>query len=56
MGENGLDTLFMLKYNNAIFAYAIKASQELSQIVNQQQRQVDELKASDNSKLCIQKF
>jgi hypothetical protein len=43
VGEDGKETLRALNYN-AVFTYAVKAIQELSQLVKAQQLQIDELK------------
>ena len=43
IGEDGKETLRVINYN-AIFTYAVKAMQELSQIVKAQQVQIDELR------------
>ena len=40
VGEDGNETIRALNYN-AIFSYAVKAIQELSDIVKQQQMQID---------------
>ena len=42
IGEDGKETIRSLNYN-AIFTYAVKAIQELSQLVKAQQVQIDEL-------------
>ena len=39
-GEDGKETLRCLRYN-IVFTYAVKAIQELSDIVKQQQEQID---------------
>ncbi|MFM7980287.1 MAG: tail fiber domain-containing protein, partial [Candidatus Fonsibacter sp.] len=44
VGEDGVESIRTLNYN-AIFTYAVKAIQELSQIVKAQQVQIDELQA-----------
>ena len=43
VGEDGKESLRALNYN-AVFTYAVKAIQELSQLVKAQQLQIDELK------------
>ena len=43
IGEDGKETLRALNYN-VVFTYAVKAIQELSQLVKAQQLQIDELK------------
>ena len=43
VGEDGKESLRALNYN-AVFTYAVKATQELSQLVKAQQLQIDELK------------
>ena len=43
VGEDGKESLRGLNYN-AVFTYAVKAIQELSQIVKAQQVQIDELR------------
>ena len=40
IGEDGKETLRCLNYN-IVFTYAVKAIQELSDIVKQQQEQID---------------
>ena len=42
IGEDGKESLHGINYN-AIFTYAVKAIQELSQIVKAQQAQINEL-------------
>ena len=42
IGEDGKETIISLNYN-AIFTYAVKAIQELRQLVKAQQVQIDEL-------------
>ncbi|MFM7981415.1 MAG: tail fiber domain-containing protein [Candidatus Fonsibacter sp.] len=44
VGEDGKESLRGLNYN-AIFTYAVKAIQELSQIVKAQEVQIDEMQA-----------
>ena len=43
VGEDGKETIRCLN-KNAVFAYAVSASQELHQVVKQQQMQIDEQK------------
>ena len=43
IGDDGKESIRALNYN-AIFTYAVKAIQELSQLVKAQQLQIDELK------------
>ena len=40
VGEDGTETVRCLNYN-AVFTYAVKAIQELDQVVQQQQTQID---------------
>ena len=40
VGEDGTETVRCLSYN-AVFTYAVKAIQELDQVVQQQQTQID---------------
>ena len=42
MGEDGKETIISFNYN-AIFTYAVKAIQELSQLVKAQQVHIDEM-------------
>ena len=43
VGEYGIAPIKHLNYN-AVFTYAVEASQELHDVVKQQQRQIEELK------------
>ena len=46
IGEDGKDTIRCLNYN-IVFTYAVKAIQELSDIVKQQQEQIDNLRKNN---------
>ena len=52
IGKDGKDSLRGLNYN-AVFAYAVKAIQELSQTVQAQQVQIDELREQLQNHLLI---
>ena len=52
IGEDGKETLRAMNYN-AIFTYAVKAIQELSQLVKAQQLQINELQAQLQNHLLM---